>query len=450
MLVLLRPLLVCAQQEQSPSVAPFLLDSTRLESWAFFDPPAGGGDPTYTLLGNRATLGVRINSRRFDAEASFQSAQLIGLPRRAAGPGPLGPGALYYESARNRGAYQVYFKSVSMRVHDFAPGVSVAVGRMAYVSNPESPRLAGRLIGNAEWTTSERAFDGARLDYISPAWRAHASFVMPTQGAYEESANPTIGQVRLATVSFSARDLTLFGHHYRDHRPIRVRPDNSGRIPSRVAIRVGTVGLSHVRAYELGPGQADSVLWAATQFGDWFGQLHHAFSGIAEVGYNWRRTTWQPQVRVGLVHASGDDAPSDSVHRTFFPMVPTTRPDLLAGTYAQMNLRDMLVEGRFQPHARVRVGAELHRLSLVNARDRWYSGTGATAFRGNYFGYSSRPSRLVTDLGTFVQFSAEATMTKWWTVKASVGWFNGGEVVRRQFTGDRLTVLAVENRLVFR
>ena len=82
-------------------VTPFFLDTTRLESWSFFEPPPTGGDPTYSLAGNRATMGVRVTSRRLDVEGSFQYAQLVGLPRRATGPGPLGPGALYFDAARN-------------------------------------------------------------------------------------------------------------------------------------------------------------------------------------------------------------------------------------------------------------------------------------------------------------------------------------------------------------
>ena len=155
----------------------------------------------------------------------------------------------------------------------------------------------------------------------------------------------------------------------------------------------------------------------------------------------------QPALRAGVVYSSGDDKPFDRAHRTFFPMVPTTGPNLLAGTYAQMNLRDLSVAAQLQPHARVSVSAEIHRLSLVNAEDRWYSGTGATAFRGDYFGYSSRASFGATELGTLFLASAEMALTERWMMKASVGVVNGGEVVRRQFAGHRLAVFGLESRI---
>nr|MBA3269032.1 alginate export family protein [Acidobacteriota bacterium] len=415
----------------------------------FFEPSADGGDPTYAFVGNRATLGVRVQSRRLEVQGAFQYAQLVGLPRGAVGPGPLGPGPVYFHAAQNSRAYQLYFKSMSIRMKEVVPGLSIEAGRMAYASNPESARLSGRLIGNADWTMSERAFDGVRVDYANPDWQARASYVMPTQGAYEESASPTMGKVRVSTLSFSSGGASLFGHHYRDTRPIRVRPDNGIAIPDAVKISIGTIGASHVREYRLGNGRAQTVVWAATQFGDWYGDLHHAFSAIADAGYRWPQTRWAPAIRGGIVYASGDGMPLDGTHRTFFPMLPTTRPDLLAGTYAQMNLRDLSAEVRVQPHARVGVSVELHRLSLVDANDHWYSGTGATAVRGNYFGYSSRLSGGETALGTFLQTSAEARLTKWWTMNASVGLVSGGAVVRRQFAGHRLTIVTLESRWAF-
>ena len=153
----------------------------------------------------------------------------------------------------------------------------------------------------------------------------------------------------------------------------------------------------------------------------WYGQLHHAWSGLAELGYRWPEANWQPAVRAGIVYASGDDSPFDRAHQTFFPMLPTTRPDVLAGTYAQMNLRDLSAGLYLRPHARVTVSVEVHRLSLVDDRDRWYSGTGATAFDGNYFGYSSRGSVSATDLGTLLQTSAEVALAQRWTRKRQSG-----------------------------
>ena len=92
---------------------------------------------------------------------------------------------------------------------------------------------------------------------------------------------------------------------------------------------------------------------------------------------------------------------STAAHETFFPMVPTTGPDGLGGTYAQMNLRDVYARVRLQPRPTLVLSGEVHGLSLATPFDRWYSGTGATALRGDYFGYSVRSSRFASGLGTY-------------------------------------------------
>jgi hypothetical protein len=287
----------------------------------------------------------------------------------------------------------------------------------------------------------ERAFDGVRVDYERPAWRAHAAFVMPTQGAYEESASPTIGRVQLSTASLSRGGFQMFAHTYRDTRPISARPDNTGARAPRVDIAVQTVGAASTGTLA-GVGVQ---VWGAWQRGDWYGDDHRAFSGSAEAGYTWTRGRAEPSVSAGMLYASGDDDPNDAAHGTFFPMVPTTAPSVLGGTYAQMNLRDTYIRGRVTPHARLLVSAELHRLSLASRHDRWYSGTGATAFAGTYFGYSSRPSFLATSLGTFAQLSGDMSIAPYWRITATAGLIRGGDVVRRQFAGRSLAAFVLES-----
>lgn len=435
---------LAAQATADPEVTPTVRNVTRVESWSFFEPLGPETEPDYTLLGNRATLGMRVAFEQFTVRGSFQYAQLVGLPRRAFGPGPLGPGALFFAAAENTRAFQLYFKSMSVRVNKLVPGLSLEVGRMPYESGEGTP-FAGRLIGNAEWTMFERAFDGVRVDYEAPTWRAHGAFVMPTQGAYEESASPTIGTVRLASARWARNGIDVFAHNYRDTRAIRSRPDNTGIPAPRVDVSIQTLGASMSYAR----GAADAQVWGALQRGQWYGDDHRALSGSVEAGHRWPRLAGQPSVRGGVRYASGDEDPNDTQHGTFFPMVPTTTPGVLAGTYAQMNLRDLYVRGSLDPHDRLSLSAELHRLSLASRLDRWYSGTGATAFSGTYFGYSSRPSTLRSDLGTFLQISAVSPLTRHWRLAATVALVRGGQIVRRQFARDTLRVVTIESRLAF-
>ena len=446
-------------------VTPFLRNVSDLESWSFFEPSAAAVDNSYALFRNRATLGMRVTTPRLTVQGAFQYGTVVGLPRRATGPGPLGPGAMYFDAAHTPSAFQLYFKALSLRVKDVVPGVSIEGGRMAFRSSMESAsaspaleaikqdRLDGRLIGEVEWSTFERAFDGVRVDLDRTPWHATAGLLWPTQGGFEESANPTIDKLRVGTASITVKsartgELQFFATHYRDTRDIAARPDNTGRQAAAADISLWNLGASHVGIYPLASGRADTLLWFSGQAGDWYGNTHRAFSLIAEGGHQWP-SRGRPWLRAGLQYASGDDDPSDLRHGTFFPMLPSTRPDLLAATFAQMNLRDTFAEVHVEPHARVAVRAAVHRLSLADANDRWYSGTGATARRGTFFGYVSRRSSGATRLGTLMQISAEGMVTKHWSVTGSLGIVEGGGVVRGLFAGNRLTVVSLRSVVGF-
>jgi hypothetical protein len=472
-----------------------LVDASRIESWSFFEPFAGGGDPDYLLTGNRITFGMATATRHFEGYGAFQYSQLLNLPRNAVGLGPLGPGAFYYDAARAPNAYQLYFKALSLRARRLPGGVSFEVGRMAFQSNGEAAsasadlerlkrdHLQGRLLGEVEWTPFERTFDGVRADVSRSRWHATAALLFPSQGAYEESANATISEVRLATGSLflwgtpaarpdvgpmtriaakieplfvaatsspaPAFEVQAFAQHYRDRRTSRNRPDNTGFAAQAVDIGVQTYGASLLTLSHAGRGQADALAWVAFQRGDWYGQPHRAWSAIAEGGYRWLAVPWRPWLRAGVTYASGDDDRADVTHHTFFPALPSSRPRLLAGTFAQMNLLDVFGEVSLQPRPRLGIDASLHRLSLANVNDRWYSGTGATALGGSFFGYTSRASGLETGLGTLLQVSAQSEISREWSLRGSLGVMSAGTVVQRLFAGDRLTVFAVESLLAF-
>jgi hypothetical protein len=425
-----------AQTGADAAVRPRLENVTTVESWSFFAPQRDGADPTYTLFSNRARLGVQVEGQRLIIEGSFQYAQLFGLPRDAFGPGPFGPGALYFAASRTPEAFQLYMQSLSLTLRDVLPDLSLRVGRMPYNSD-DGTAHQGRLIGTAEWTPFQRSFDGVRADYSSDAWSLHAAFLMPTQGAFEESASPTIGKVQVGTASLNAGRARLFAHNYRDTRAVAARPDNTGIPASAVDVNIQTLG---------GSASLYGVqLWGAWQRGRWYSDAHRAFSVSADAGHIWSDAFWRPGVRAGAEYSTGDSDPNDRKHGTFFPILPTTRPNLLRGTYAQMNLRDLHIAGSLRPNQKLEIDAAIHHLSLAHRQDRWYTGTGATAFRGEYFGFSSRPSTLRTGLGTFVQLAATTTLTPSWKVSAATGIVRGGDVVTRQFAGRTLWVMTLES-----
>lgn len=473
-LVVATPWRAAAQAAPPPAiiVEPFFRDLTRADLWRFFVPYEGGGNPDYATAGNRATLGVRVTSRRLDLMGSFQYAQWLRLPSRAVGPGPLGAGGAYFDAARTREAFQLYLKAISARVRPFGAAFSIEGGRLAFSSGDEAggssaaaqlarERLAGRLVGEAESTMFERAFDGVRLDITtgaaidapSAAWHVNAALLFPTQGAFEESANPTIGPVRVLTASLSraAGDATVsssltqvFTYHYRDRRRVVSRPDNRGLSAAFAAIDLTTAGASHIVTRAAGRGAIDVVLWAGVQWGRWYEQSHRAHRVVAEGGYAWSQG-WRPRVRAGWLAASGDGDAADARHETFFAMLPTTPPPVLAATFAQMNLREAFAEVRMAPAPRVTAAATVRRLWLARAADRWYSGTGATVLRGTPFGFTTRPSSGSTDLALVVDGTASLQIRPVWRLQASGALVRGGDVVRTSFAGRRLIVLTVDS-----
>jgi hypothetical protein len=453
--------------EAEPRVTGYLQDNTRFESWSFFDPPPTGADPTYRTVGNRITLGVRLASRRFDVDGAVQYSQLLNLPEDSIGPGALGSGALYYFSAEAPAAYQAYFKTMWLRLKGGASGLSLTAGRMPYSSGEETAsgnagidevtnrRIGSRMIGTFETSMFDRAFDGGRLDLDRHKWSAGASILFPTQGAYEESANPTITSLRVLTASATLKpalvrgqQLQLFGYHYRDRREIGARPDNVVSDPRGVDIDITTVGASQVGVFDLAGGHFDTLLWIAGQTGDWYGLDHSAASVAIEGGYRWD-SGWRPWIRAGYLYASGDSAASDDQHGTFFQMVPSIQRYAPSETYALMNLRDTFAELALEPHPRVSVRAAVHRLLLADAADRWYYGSGATSMTGGFFGFATRPSRGAVDLGVIGEGFVDVSITRPWSVNAYLGLMRGGEVVRRSFSGDRLLFFTVQNILRF-
>jgi hypothetical protein len=250
-----------------------------------------------------------------------------------------------------------------------------------------------------------------------------------------------MGKLQLTSVNWSFHGLQLFAHNYRDSRSVRARPDNTGFAAPAADVVVQTYGASLSQTH----GSTALHGWVALQGGRWFDDRHRAYSFIVEASHQWSNAR-RPKVEAGFVYASGDDNAGDDRHGTFFAMAPTTRPAILAGTFAQMNLSDLFGRVRLEPHVRVAVDAGVHRLSLANAFDRWYSGTGATALRGEYFGYSSRPSRLMTALGTSIDGSVDVAVHPHWTITAAFAAIRGGDVVREQFFGDWARLLLIQSR----
>jgi hypothetical protein len=441
---------------------------TRVEAWSFFTPPSSGGDPDSLFVGSRTRVGLSRTFQHVDLSGAVQFVQFGGLPTRAVGPGFLGTGGLYYEHSGHTDSRGFYLSALNARLR-LPRGVQVLVGRMGYTSGAESPsghakietvkrgRVDSRLVGDFEWSLYQRAFDGVRIDMERPTWHASLAWLRPTQGGFEEDAGARIDEIDVAaaTVTFRpgralpASDLAAFVYVYDDDRPVTGRPDNTARSADRARVRVRAFGASTIGSARAAAGELDWLVWMAAQTGSWYEQRHRAWSLALESGCQWSAVPWQPWLRAGYLHASGDDDAADDRHGTFFPMLPTVRRYAFTTAYAPMNLRDAFAEVVLRPSSRLRGRFDVRRLRLDETADRWYAGSGATRERGSFFGYAGRPSGGHADLGTVIEGAVDVTIGRRWSVNAFLGAITGGSVVRTTFDGSWLRYGYVESVVQF-
>ena len=454
-----------------PQVTATLSNITRVESWSFFDPyPATGpdqlvGHPDDTFLGDRSEVGVRVDGARFDLSGAFNYVRLESLPTKAIGPGGLGSGAFYFAATGLSYSYQLYLSDLTLRVSARDDRAAITLGRMPFASGAETvsvnpsletlkrERLHSRLVGNFEWSYYQRRFDGVRVDVDRPGWHATAAAFVPTQGGFEESTNLSMPDVQLVHGAFTSkasqqREWQLFGTLYRDRRDEAAVVDNTSSLDRPVDVTIAAFGGSHASVRPTSQGEFDTVVWAAAEAGDWYGQSHRAASVAAEVGHRWTRAAGRPWLRAGYLWSSGDGQKDDDRHGTFFQMLPSSRQYGLSSTYAQMNLTDAFVQAWFEPRG-VATRIELHALGLASGQDLWYQGSGATSSTGRYFGFSGRAAGGHTKLGTALDTAVAAPLTKYWSVNAYAGTMWGGDVVTHSFSGTRLTFWYLENVIRF-
>jgi hypothetical protein len=440
---------------------------TRLESWSFFDPPPTGGDPDALFVGNRLRVSLTFGSSRVDVTGVVQYVQFGGLPTQAFGPGFLGTGGLYYFHAGETDSRGVYVPAVNARLK-LPRGVTIQGGRFGYTSGAEAPsgqprietikrsRLDSRVVGDFEWSLYQRSFDGVRVDMDRPRWHASGAWLWTTQGGFEEDAGASLADVTTGAFTVTlkpglavpATDVAAFVYSYADDRAVTARPDNTGLAATRADVAIATIGASAVGTRRTGQVDLDWMGWYAYQTGSWYEQDHSAWSLALETGVQWP-SGWQPWIRGGYLHASGDGDPGDERHDTFFPALPTVRRYSFTTVYAPMNLRDLFVELLVRPSSRVRGRVDARQLWLAEGADRWYAGSGATQKAGTFFGYAGRASGGHEDFGTVVEGAVDVTLGRRWSVNGFAGFISGGRAVTHLFAGTQLWFGYLENVIQF-
>lgn len=443
-------------------------DLTRAEAWSYFEPKPGGGDPEYAYVSNRLQAELKRIWPRVDVVVTAQHVGFIGLPEDASGPGPLGLGALYYDQGgRRTNPQQLYLRYANVRLKQVLPGLDVQVGRMSYTSGAEAPtgnarieslkrqRLDARIVGEFEWSLYQRGYDGVRADWTHGPVRATGLAVRPTQGGFARVAGPTIDDVGVygGTVSVQPNprlrhtQLQGFVLRYDDDRRVTQRPDNTGLSASRVDVGITNLGGTLVGVYPVAGGHVDVLAWGVLQRGNWYEQRHRAGTVAFESGYQWSAAPGTPWLRAGILHASGDDSPTDDEHGTYFPVLPTVRRFSQTTAFSIMNVDDAFVQVMVKPHRRLNLRVDVHRLHLASAADLWYTGSGATLEEGSTFGYAGRGSNGSRVLGTSIETGVDVAVSPIWSVTVFGGHINGGRAVTGTFAGDRFWFFYAEQVL---
>lgn len=436
-------------------------EQLRWEVWRFFDPAPPGGDPDYDFVGSRTRLSVRHAWRRLTLDAAVQGVQLLSLPDDAVGlpGGALGTGALYFAHAGERTPEAVQLRTLSATLRPFPErALALTLGRFGYASGGEHDsgipalealkkrRIQDRLVGEFGWSFYQRSFDGAWLRWDEGPLRASLAAFSPTEGGFEDGGTRRIDAIDVVAAALTLApgpllprtELQAFYLLYDDERRVRARVDNTGLpAPDRQDLAIHTFGGHAVGIWSVGPGELDLLAWGALQTGRWFELDHRAAAGALEAGYRMPSWPGAPWLRVGAFRSTGDGAPGDARHETFFQVLPTARRYALTPFYNLMNLNDLFVELRLAPRPGVELRAAVRDLRLASTRDLWYAGAGATRNQGTLFGYAGRPSLGGRRLGTATELGLAWRAASWAHLDLYYGHVFGGDVVEHHFRDDR-------------
>ena len=372
--------------------------------------------------------GVRYDGPRWALRGAIQYVRVENLPRGAIGPGLLGNGGAYFFQAAGTFSYQFYLRALSAAFSDrVARRRRSRSGRLSFAPEPTSrrrsiPPSAWPTIGSpggcsATWSGSlyERAWDGGarrrsarRLAVVSDCRRC------PRRA--RSRSRPTCRSIACAWRDARRRPPRRAPRADRTRAAgVRVSgiatpatctrgPTTAERArPTAADVPIGTVGASAAGVYPAGSGAWD-VIGVGGRPGR---RLVRAAASRAcrrwsRAGFRW---TQAPRAAAGCgpasIYASGDGDGDDDRARHVLPDAAVGR-SLRAVEHLRADER--------RRRAGARRGVEPHR-DLARCRrpcitwpspstaDRWYSGSGATERRGNYFGYQGRDTRGAGTLG---------------------------------------------------
>ncbi len=430
----------------------------RVEGWDWFEGNSGQNSYAFPHSLLRVAVGQQEDGYTWQVEAAQDS--ILFLPREAvvsAPQGQLGPGGTYYAANGNgRNNVNAFVKQAYFQFNRLGKG-KLKLGRFEYFDGSEvkpkdatlaalvQTRIAQRLIGNFSFSAVQRSFDGAQFSYNFDKSNLTLFGARTTRGVYqidgmgELDVDLYYGAFTLPTQSKNgAGELRLFGLGYIDHRTSVLKTDNrpqSVRAADHGEIQIGTYGGDYLHVFNTeSAGKFDFLFWGAVQSGAWGNLTQRAGAAVGEFGWQPPVQTLKPWLSAGYSYGSGDGNSSDSVHGTFFQVLPTPRLYARMPFYNMENNEDFYGSLNLKPHSKLAIRSELHALRLANRNDLWYLGGGA--FQPHTFGYTGRPSGGHQSLANVWDLSGDYQVTRDFSVGLYYAYAWGKAVIASIYPKD--------------
>lgn len=406
----------------------------RMETWDWFEGSAGNGNYVFPHSLLRVTIGQE--SQHFDWQLDAAQIMILALPTNAVASAPqgqLGLGGTYY-AANGNGHNNVngFVKQAYVRFKGLGRA-QLRLGRFEYLDGTElrpkdatlatliQTRIAQRLIGNFGWSAVGRSYDGVQFGYdpgkanITLVGARATRGVFQVDGMGEIDADIYYGALTVpVTAKDGAGELRLFGLGYFDHRTAVLKTDNrpsTVRAADHADIQIGTYGGNYLHVFDTASaGKFDFLIWGAVQTGSWGLLAHRAGAFVGELGWQPPVKTLRPWLSAGYSYGSGDGNSQDSVHETFFQVLPTPRIYARFPFYNMENNEDFYGSLNLHPNSKLSLRTELHALCLTSRNDLWYAGGGA--FQQMTFGFLGRPSNGNRGLANVWDLSGDYQVTR--------------------------------------
>ena len=424
--------------DTSPAVTapshPFsinIYDRNRTDVYDWYsDPPY---TTTYPFVEQMLRVSIAQRIKHIDWLAELGSSDVFDVPTTSVAPataqGNLGLGGNYYAASPNTLPAAVSLRQGWLRYDGAAPDTNLRIGRFEFFdgaeTKPQDPslawlqtnRVAQRLIGNFSFSNGQRSFDGADGHYGKGSWDITAMAGRATQGVFNMNANPELN-VDIQYLAYSKYDFSnhflwrVFAIDYHDGRTGIAKTDNrplAVRQADHKNIRVGTYGADFLTTIPTGPGQFDVVFWGVLQNGNWGLLSQHSGAFATEAGYRFTSITSKPWLRGGIFRGTGDNNASDTVHNTFFQVLPTARAYARFPFYDLMDSTDDFVQLIDNPLKKLEIRSDLHFLKLTSSKDLWYQGGGA--YDNKSFGFAGRPAGGHSSFATVPDISSDYQIT---------------------------------------